>query len=353
MGKLKEESPILGQNLNKPLRPEEFPLEEEIVSLTGEVGASKLESILRLGMVTSALAPIALTVACEKIPETPAIVKTPEEVGLPPTPTLEIKPTYSPTPIPKPSSTPTEKPTTTPTPEATPRLTPTKEPTTEPEEPIVYVAVQQITGYTTPVGEEIGYIIPGKKFTIIEEQDGWIKIRLETGAEGWIKVSQTAYYPEGQVPPTPTEVPPAYCEAPYWLDRTSCRKTGIVNMFGKLQQYIFPDSPYVVWYFKMPDRTNVPRRDARITAIDRQNQIITFQLNDGSTRQRRVTPNTQVIMWAHDWYVGIPVSQAKQSGGNFCDLEVGDAVSILHPSEPEAANPNPGLTDLWGVFIVQ
>lgn len=141
--------PPIFKREEKPLRPEEYPSREEVASLTGEAGASKLETALRLGMVSSALAPIALTVACEQIPETPpAVARTPEEVGLEPTPTLEIK---TPTAIPEPTATftPTPEPTVTDTPE--PTATPTKEPTpTATPEPTVTPTSEVPTATPTP-----------------------------------------------------------------------------------------------------------------------------------------------------------------------------------------------------------
>lgn len=368
-----EKTPILGREVGKPLRPEEYPSKEEIASLTGEVGASGVETVLKtMGMAAPVLA-VPLLVRCTEIPETPpAVTRTPEEVGLEPTPTLEIKtPTAEPTPTEKitPSPTATEEPTVTATfepatstpEEATPtpeQATPTPgeaTPTPEPQEPQIYVTVQKITSYSSPE-EEHGYIIPGKKFTILKEEDGWLYIRLEAGAEVWIQASETAYYPEGEVPPstpTPETPPPAVCTEPYYAGRTSDRKTGVVINFGTPRQQIFPERSYEMWYFRMPGNYFVSRRDARITEIDRRNQIITFQLNDDSTRQRRFTPNTQIVMIAHNVYAGMPYSEYKQTGGNLCDLEVDDVMSSLHPDEAESANPNLNLVDLWGILIVQ
>jgi hypothetical protein len=237
--------------------------------------------------------------------------------------------------------------------EEVPSLTPTPEPTETPED-TVYITAQEITGYTSPGGEEIGHIIPGQSFVILEEQDGWLRIRLAAGGEGWIQASDTAYYPEGQAPPTPEPQPYPSCEAPHFTGRTPDRKTGVVIKFGNPRQEIEPDRPYVMKY----DRVDIgapwyTRRDARITAIDSQNQIVTFQLCDGSTRQRRFTKDTLVLMMAHNVYQGMPGNEYKQLGGNLCDLEVGDVASILHPNEAESANPNSSLTNLWGVFIVQ
>lgn len=355
-----ERTPILGREVSKPLRPEEYPSEKEITSLTGEVGASRLETVLRtMGIAAPVLTMPILLTACEKIPETPAIVKTPEEVGLQPTPTLEIKtPTAEPTPTEKITPTVTKEPTVTPTPELTPIPTaekptpsPTKEPTPtpEPQPPVEMVATGNVDIYLSPDGQKVGYFVPGQRFTPTgAEQDGWIQVRDSDGNTLWIQEGGP-YGPAGEVePPSPA------CEVPHFPDRTPDRKTGVVIMFGTPRQRIFPDRPYVMQY----DRQYIgapwyTRRDARIIEIDPQNQIITFQLSDGSTRQRRFTQNTQVIMDAHEWYRGMPMSQARQAGGNFCDFEEGDVASILHPDEAESANLNPNLTDLWGVFIVQ
>lgn len=325
-------------------------IDEEIAFLEEEV--TRRELFLRGIAVGSGLVLSSLLPGCAEIPETREVA----EATLTPEPTATATSTLEPTIPPKPSLSPTATATATeePSPTSEP-ATPIPEPTVAPEEPQVYVTAQKITSYSSP-GEEHGYIIPGKKFTILEEEDGWLHIRLARGAEVWIQASETAYYPEGEVPPstpTPETPPPAVCTEPHWKERTPDRKTGYYIVDGQYEQHIFPDNPYVMWYFKMPDGSYAFRRDARIIAIDRENQIITFQLSDGSTRQRRFTPNTKVIMIAHEWKRGLPMSQLIQSGGNFCDLEVDDVVSILHPDEPEAANPDPNLTNLWGAFIPQ
>jgi len=284
------------------------------------------------------------------------------EIAQAPSPTPTPSPTQTPTPIPTVTPSPAPTPTATETPTPGPTSTPTPQPTPTPE-PQQYVVVQQIDVYESPdEASYAGYIIPGKRFVILGREGDWLHIRTvpttegAISSEGWIQASETAYYPEGEVPPpTPTpETPPAaVCTEPYYTGRTSDRKTGVVINFGTPRQQIFPERSYEMWYFRMPGNYFVSRRDARITEIDRQNQIITFQLNDGSTRQRRFTPNTQIVMIAHNVYTGMPYSEYKQTGGNLCDLEVGDVASMLHPNEPESANPNPNLTDLWGIFIVQ
>jgi len=63
--------------------------------------------------------------------------------------------------------------------------------------PEEYVVVRQINAYEEPnEGTKVAYIIPGKYFQILEEKGQWLKIkmsRIENGAEGWIKTSETAY----------------------------------------------------------------------------------------------------------------------------------------------------------------
>lgn len=350
-----ERTPILGREMGKPLRPEEYPTEKEITSLKGEVGKSRLETVLKtMGLAVPVLTVPILT-ACQEIPETPpAVTRTPEEVGLQPTPTLEIK---TPTPTEAvPTPTVTKEPTVTSTPELTPTPTtekptptPTKEPTPtpEPQPPVEMVATGNVDIYLSPDGQKVGYFIPGQRFTPTgKEQNGWIQV-VTNGNILWIQEGGP-YGPAGEVQP------PAYCEVPHWPDRTSDRKTGIIIFDGVSEQKIFPDRPYEIQYSR--EYIGAPwytRRDARITAIDKENQIITFQLSDGSTRQRRSTQNTVVIMDVHEWRAGTPHSQLRLTGGNLCDLEIGDVVSILHPDEPESANPNPALTDLWGAYIVQ
>lgn len=162
--------------------------------------------------------------------------------------------------------------------------------------------------------------------------------------------------------PSPTETPsPPICEIPHFPDRTPERKNGITfdRDSGQSGQLIRPEGiptpPHFQWMELRwyPDLGSFTKRDGRITAIDRENQIITFDLGGGLVVQRRFTENTHVFMWAHEAYRGMPATESLQRGGNFCDLEVGDAASILHPSGEEGANPNPTLTDLWGVNIVQ
>lgn len=223
------------------------------------------------------------------------------------------------------------------------------------EEPQEYVVLQQIDLYESPnEASYAGHIIPGKRFTIVEQQGEWIKIRvwepqLETSWERWIKVSETAYALAGEVPPSP-----AVCEIPHFPDRTTDRGTGYIDRFGEYRQYIFPDRAYEMRWINISSIGGwVSRRDARIIAVDRQNQTVTFQLSDGSSVQRRFVESTIAIMVAHEWRAPMMEDEAFQRGGNICDLEVGDVVSILNPNEAESAHPNPNLVDLWGIFFVQ
>jgi len=96
-----ERTPILGREVGKPLRPEEYPSEEEIASLTGEIGASRLEIVLKtMGMAAPVLIAPILT-RCVPTPTEIPVVRTPEEAGVTPSPTLEIKPTPTKTPTPE------------------------------------------------------------------------------------------------------------------------------------------------------------------------------------------------------------------------------------------------------------
>jgi len=89
-----EKTPILGREVGKPLRPEEYPSREEITSLTGEVGKSRIKEAIGLALISSGL--VGLTVGCarELIEPTPTVEPTevPTEV---PTPTsrAEVLPT--------------------------------------------------------------------------------------------------------------------------------------------------------------------------------------------------------------------------------------------------------------------
>jgi len=274
-------------------------------------------------------------------------------------PTLAPSPTKQPTSTAQPpSSTPTatSTPTSTPTPTVTPTTTPkpSPTPTTQPTptpQPQVYVIFQQIDVYESPdQASRIGYIIPGKRFVILAQQLGWVHIRTVPTSEGaisselWIQASETAYYREGEVP---------VCEAPHFSGRTPDRKTGKVVYAHGPEQKVFPDRPYAMRWIDIGNGYWVSIRDARVTAVDIQNQIITFQLSGGVIIQRKVSYNTLVIMTPHDRTRAIPSEEMYQRGGNICDFEMGDFVSILHPNESESASPNPDLTFLWGAVFVQ
>jgi hypothetical protein len=279
-------------------------------------------------------------------------------------PTLAPSPTREATPIP--TGTP-ERPSATPQPTATsfPTSTPTTQPTSTsettegPGQPEVYVTVEQITGYSSPGGEEFGYIIPGKKFTILERQDAWLNIRLLKGAEGWIQTSKTAYYPEGQVPPTPTEVPPSYCEGPHWPNRTPDRKTGIICDLSKwgCYQYIHDPGDVTHRYFRPESGSwtdDCWARSARITDIDRQTGTITFDVGGGLAIRRFFTRSTWIQMWVHEYTKDMLLTgQECPFGGNLCDLEVGDAARIYFKTEEQARAPDPAPSELLLLTIVQ
>lgn len=170
--------------------------------------------------------------------------------------------------------------------------------------------------------------------------------------------------------PTPTPAPietppPPICEIPHWPDRTPDRKTGYTFFSDGtlIPQVYHPDtSPYapynngaykdlIVGSILGYDPLWV--REAQIVSIDRERQIIEFYVGRSLNVQRRFTGDTYVVMAAHETYRGMKATEEFQVGGNFCDLEVGDLVAILHPDFGEAAGPNSTLTDLWGVLIVQ
>lgn len=303
--------------------------------------------------------------------ETPIVTET---TGIPPSPTLEIKtptPEVTPSPTLKPTVSPTPEPTVTKEPTVAPKPTPTKEPTPAPEPCEVErcECYQNLALYHNPTEEEsFSNLIPGtnKTFIVKERSNGWmlIEVREPTGAtwEAWTNDVSGAYGPVGQRP-TPTEVPPAYCEVPHWPVeiRTADRKTGVVIRYGNQRQEIYPEGnptpPHYTWTRIEPDFNFVIwMRDGRITEIDRKNQIITFDLGGGLIVKRRfisdTQSDTQVVMRIHNTYSGMPLDEVWQTGGNLCDFEEGDAASILALSEGEVANPSAeGVA--WGVYIVQ
>jgi hypothetical protein len=325
---------------------------------------SEHEALMPISVLVAMVAALVLVSACTQ--GTP--VASPESSpSFAPSPTKEATPTPTdtpgpPSPTPQPTAAPVPTSTREPAPSSTTQPTPTPEPTEEPGEPTVYVTAQEITGYSSPEGEEIGHIIPGKSFTVLEEQDGWLRIRLEAGGEGWIQASETAYYPEGQVPPTPEPQPYPACEAPHFGGRTEDRKTGRCIFDGDYRPQIYdPDtSPYAPYYngaywtrLHIPGYDWIYRRDARIISIDPQTGVIDFYVGSGVTVKRQFTEATKVVMSAHEWYIGMPMTDAFRRGGNLCDLEAEDMAALLHPTLGEAQYLDPNLTDLWGVLIVQ
>lgn len=300
----------------------------------------------------------------------PEASPTTTEIAQAPSPTATPSPTKTPVPTPTATPFPTPIPTKAPTPEPTSTPTPPPTPTSKPQQ---YVVLQQINVYESPdEASYAGYIIPGKRFIIVAQQGDWLRIRTvpttegAISSEGWIKASETAYYPEGEVPPpTPTpETPPAaVCTEPHWPERTPDRKTGYIIAFGEPWQEVHhPDtSPYAPYYNgAFWTRLHIPGfpeltwiREAQIVSIDKERHIVTFYAGRDLNVQRRFTRDTRVVMAAHEVYRGMPSTESHQAGGNFCDLEEGDLVAILHPGFEEAVNLKPDLVDLWGVLVVQ
>jgi len=187
----------------------------------------------------------------------------------------------------------------------------------------------------------------------------------------WVGIDYLAIkLPQELIPPTPTPPPPEptetprppICEIPHWPDRTPERKMGGYYFDGERWIEIHhPDnSPYAPYnngaYWKrlhIPGYDKIWVREAQVVSIDKENQLIKFYVGGGFNVQRRFTKEAHVVMTAHEQYRGIPMTEVYQLGGNFCDLEVGDLVALLHPDFGEAVNLNPDLIDLWGVLIVQ
>ena len=67
-----------------------------------------------------------------------------------------------------------------------------------------YLVKKQISVWEQPDKEQPdGYIIPGKRFMVLEKKDDWLKIRMVMegglpGATGWIKADEAAYQPAGE-----------------------------------------------------------------------------------------------------------------------------------------------------------
>ena len=189
----------------------------------------------------------------------------------------------------------------------------------------------------------------------------------------WVGIDYLAVHLPQELIPTPSPVPleptetprPPVCEIPHWPERTPDRKTGLIIAFGKPYQELYhPDtSPYAPYDNGARGmRMDIPGtdynaskwvREAQIVSIDKENQIIKFYVGGGFNVQRRFTEETHVVMAAHEVYRGMPSPQARQCGGNFCDLEVGDIVGLVHLDKGGAVNLNPDVIALWGVLIVQ
>lgn len=321
------------------------------------VGASAAGGLLALtGCVPSPTPPT----------ETPIVT---EATGIPLSPTLEIKtPTPEVTPTEKitPSPTITKEPTVTPEPSPTvqPSPTQTREPTPaqEPCEVERCECYSELALYHNPTEEEsFSKLIPGtnKTFIVKERKDGWmlIEVREPTGAvwEAWTNDVSGAYGPVGQRPtptPRPTEVQPPACEVPHFPERTTDRQIGCVNSMGERLQIVLMGAENVRWDdLRFIGRGIVWLRGAKIIELDDKNQIITFDLGGGLVIQKKFT-ETLVVMWAHNLYRNMPIEQAQQIGGNFCDLAVDDMVAIIFSSQQEAVNPSTE-GELLGLEIVQ
>jgi len=282
-----------------------------------------------------------------------------------PSPTSEA--TATPTKTPE-SPSPTPQPTQTPVPTSTPEptFTPILEPTPTPQ-PQVYVVAYQIDVYESPNEAScLGYIIPGKRFTIIGQEAGWVNITMapsegSMSSEGWIQASEIAYHPEGQIPPPPpTCQPPPYpaCEGPHWPNRTPDRKTGIICDLtkGSCHKYIHEPGSVREWSFPGSGiwTEHCWSRSAIITNIDRQTATITFDVGDGLTIRRCLTRSTWIQMWVHEYTRDMLLTGEEcPYGGNLCDLEVGDAARIYFKTEEEAGSPDPGPNNLLLITIVQ
>ncbi len=77
-----------------------------------------------------------------------------------------------------------------------------------------FVTLEKVDGYDAPGGARNGYIAPGKRFTIMEEQDGFLHVQLLEGAKGWIRASATAYALVGASTPIPPTATPTGTPGP-------------------------------------------------------------------------------------------------------------------------------------------
>lgn len=65
-----------------------------------------------------------------------------------------------------------------------------------------YITIENVSNFVSPDEKTYrGYIIPGKTFSVVEQEGSWLRIsvyeqNIGRTWEGWIKVSQTAYKPK-------------------------------------------------------------------------------------------------------------------------------------------------------------
>lgn len=243
----------------------------------------------------------------------------------------------TPTETPEPPS-PTPPPTATPVPTSTPEptFTPTLEPTPKPQ---VYVVAQQIDVYeSSNEPSRLGYIIPGKRFTIIGQEAGWVNIRMVPSEgsmswDGWIQASETAYYPEGQIPPSP--VPPTPTLVP---DRTEFRRTGQYDWDGQIvlaPQYQVASTGQ--WAGK-------PTIGARVAAIDVEKGILTFDIGGQRTIQGRLAPGGRFQI--EDSVRTGPTQLYGIVDASIYDFRVEDVVWIKANSQDELQGNLPGIVEL-------
>jgi hypothetical protein len=246
-------------------------------------------------------------------------------------------------------------------PEPTPEPTPEPAPTQEPEEPQVYrVVAEQITGYTEPDGEEVGYVVRGKTFTILEEQDGWIRVQMvkpedpswQDGWVGWMRKSETAYilaeepWPE---PPPPTDGPmiPESDRISPAKNPIANRDNGLLELDGNIFNVAGDDRFGTIRRIR-PDSIVYPgplkgawRSTGNVVGVDYKTGKITIDIGGG----RRVIGilGTNAPFWC---YYG----NGEWGQGNIYDIKPNDNINFSLASEEELralfADPN-----LMGQFV--
>ena len=314
---------------------------------------------MRILLVQGAVICLALLPACTQVTPIASPESTPPPSAVPTAPPVPSTPTKQATSTPHPPETP--RPTPTPMPEASPTPEPEPTPDLRPQR-----ANEAIDVYLKPREDQVGYLVEGAVFSPTGAgQNGWVEIIDANGNRLWIEANSDYMPEEEYVPPAPTATPETVgpvCEAPYFGGRTPDRKTGYHFAFGNYRPEIYnPDtSPYAPYYngaywtrLHIPGYDWIYRRDARVISVDRQTGVIDFYVGSGVTVKRRFTEATRVVMSAHEWYRGMPMTDAFRHGGNFCDLEAEDMAALLHPTLGEAQYLDPNLIDLWGVLIVQ